>query len=161
MLTDRDKFNNHKCRAVKRKDRAGNQIEFRLTFDEWITWWHNTGHYAERGNKRGQYVMARKNDLGHYELGNIECKTVGENIREGHLGSIRSSETRQKMSAIRKKRPIRTSGFLGKTHSDKSKYKMSVSRKGVSKSEETRSKMSAARKSWWDRRKQEIQNANK
>lgn len=66
----------------RRVDRNGNPIEMRLTFDEWLNIWISSGHWHERGCKRGQYVMSRKADLGHYEIDNIEIKTVGENIIE-------------------------------------------------------------------------------
>jgi hypothetical protein len=65
-----------------RLDCDGKPIEFNLTFDEWYSWWMATGHYNERGHTRGQYVMARKNDRGHYELGNIECKLTADNLSE-------------------------------------------------------------------------------
>lgn len=66
----------------RRIDKLGNQIEMKLTFEEWLNIWLSSGHYHERGNKRGQYVMSRLNDIGHYEIGNIEIKTVRENIIE-------------------------------------------------------------------------------
>jgi hypothetical protein len=58
-------------------------IEFRLNFDEWLSWWRSTGRFAERGKRRSQYVMARPGDVGAYELGNIECMTGGQNLAQG------------------------------------------------------------------------------
>lgn len=67
-----------------RKDKLGNPIEMRLTFNEWLNIWLTSGHWHERGCRKGQYVMSRYNDIGHYEIGNVEIKTAGDNIRENH-----------------------------------------------------------------------------
>ena len=88
MLTDKElkiakqKYKDHIGNCRGRIDRLGNPIEFRLTFDQWIDIWLTSGHWHERGNKCGQYVMSRFNDLGHYELDNVEIKTVEENHLE-------------------------------------------------------------------------------
>lgn len=76
-------------------------IEFKLTFEEWFCWWMDTGHYHERGNKHGQYVMARKGDKGAYELGNIECVQAQENSVAPHIGKPKSEEWKD---AVRKSR---------------------------------------------------------
>src|SRR5215469_18965083 len=39
-------------------------IEFLLTFQEWLAIWHDSGKWAERGCKQGQYCMARFGDKG-------------------------------------------------------------------------------------------------
>ena len=51
------KFSTHKAGAKSRN------IPFNFTFDEWLKFWINSGHWEERGNKKGQYVMSRKNDM--------------------------------------------------------------------------------------------------
>ena len=61
-------------------------VEFKMTFEEWEQWWKDSGHYAERGKERGQYVMARKGDVGAYEIGNVECKLSTDNVSEAHAG---------------------------------------------------------------------------
>jgi hypothetical protein len=88
---DRERFRLHKNNAARRG------IEFRLTFDQWLTWWKETGHYDERGRTTGAYVMARKGDKGAYELGNIECLLGADNIRQAHLGVTRSEAVKQRM----------------------------------------------------------------
>lgn len=75
------RFSQQRCMAGKRG------IEWKLTFDEWINWWMATGVYHLRGRGKGKYVMARYSDQGAYELGNIEAKLHGVNIREAHLGN--------------------------------------------------------------------------
>ncbi len=59
-------------------------VPFELTFEEWYNWWLSTGHYHERGKKKGQYVMARFNDDGAYSLDNIKCILHSENVSEGY-----------------------------------------------------------------------------
>ena len=39
-------------------------IEFLISYEEWLDWWVETGRLEQRGNKRGQYVMARIDDTG-------------------------------------------------------------------------------------------------
>lgn len=98
-----------KVHSVNAKQRG---VEFKLTFEEWFSWWHETGHYHERGNKRGQYVMARKGDKGAYELGNIECMQAQVNSTAAHFGKTRSPEARANMSAALKAMHARRRGEL-------------------------------------------------
>jgi hypothetical protein len=55
-------------------------ILFRLTFEQWWAIWQESGHWEERG--RHGYVMARKGDVGVYEVGNVEIITVTQNARD-------------------------------------------------------------------------------
>ena len=59
-------------------------MPFMLTFQEWCAIWHDSGKFAERGCRKGQYVMARFCDKGGYESGNVRIITCGENTSEGH-----------------------------------------------------------------------------
>jgi hypothetical protein len=77
-------------------------IEFKLTFDEWFSWWKATGHYHERGREVGKYVMGRKGDQGAYELGNIECVQAQVNSTAAHEGKTRTAETKARMSEAAK-----------------------------------------------------------
>lgn len=54
----------------------------KLTFEEWLQIWVDSGHLHERGRKRGQYVMSRVNDLGSYEVGNVFIQTGKQNNRD-------------------------------------------------------------------------------
>ena len=65
---------------------SGNPIEFKLTIDEWYTFWKNSGHYEEMGTARGQYVLARKDLSQDYTIDNIEVITINENIQRHHQG---------------------------------------------------------------------------
>lgn len=81
-------------------------IEFKLTFEEWFCWWMDTGHYMERGNKRGQYVMGRIGDKGAYELGNIVCIQAQENSTAPHVGKPKSEEWKAKLRETRAKKNL-------------------------------------------------------
>lgn len=72
-------------------------IEFRLTFEEWRDWWLATGHFHERGRKRGQYAMARYGDVGPYALGNIQCITNTDNVGASNSNRVFRPETLQKL----------------------------------------------------------------
>ncbi|HXU06315.1 MAG TPA: hypothetical protein VN903_35410 [Polyangia bacterium] len=55
-------------------------IEFRLTFEEWLAVWVESSHLDERG--LGGYVMARENDRGPYAVGNVKIITQRDNNTE-------------------------------------------------------------------------------
>jgi hypothetical protein len=55
----------------------------------------------ERGNKPGKYVMARYDDVGAYEPGNVEIITFEENTIAGRVGCKHSAKARAKMSKSR------------------------------------------------------------
>lgn len=55
---------------------------FLLTFEEWWRIWQDSGHWTERGRRRGQYVMSRPGDQGAYEVGNVVIRRAEENVAE-------------------------------------------------------------------------------
>jgi hypothetical protein len=57
-------------------------IPFLLTFEEWWQIWQDSGHWEERGNLTGQYVMCRNADQGPYAVGNVRIDTVRGNWLE-------------------------------------------------------------------------------
>lgn len=102
------KYQEHKGRARRCN------IAFLLSFEEWFKIWKESGHLHERGSRRGQYVMARFNDIGPYAIGNIKIITTEKNVSEAnlgkeftpshklrigraHLGMKRSTETRSRI----------------------------------------------------------------
>lgn len=46
-----------------------------FTYAEWYTWWEETGHWHQRGNRNDQYFMTRINRTGDWTLDNIQCIT--------------------------------------------------------------------------------------
>lgn len=87
-------------RQENRFDKLGNKIEMLLTFEEWYKIWIDSGHYEQRGIHKGCYCMSRKNDIGHYEIGNVDIKTCEENSSEKTF--IHSVLTRARISAGKK-----------------------------------------------------------
>ena len=101
----RKRYDQQKSAATTRN------IKWNFTFNEWWEWWEATGHWHERGIQKGQYCMARFNDIGPYELGNIKCILHSENVSESQKANTRN--------------------FTDKTHTEESKQKMSNAKKGV------------------------------
>jgi hypothetical protein len=57
-------------------------IPFLFSFEEWLKFWIESGHYHEIGPFKGQYCMARNGDKGPYVRGNVRICTVSENHKE-------------------------------------------------------------------------------
>ena len=72
----RGEFRNHRMDAARRG------ISFEFTFHKWLQIWLDSGHLAERGPRKSQYVMARFNDTGPYAAGNVKIITAEENTKE-------------------------------------------------------------------------------
>lgn len=83
LLDAYKKFSAHARNCNLKKDRAGNQVFLLFSFAEWLQFWIDSGHWHERGCKKGHYVMARHNDLGHYEPGNVSIVLHSSNASEG------------------------------------------------------------------------------
>lgn len=124
----RDSYFWHKNDAKRRG------IGFEFTVDEWMEEWISSGKMLQRGCRKGQYVMARYNDIGPYRAGNIHIITVEENMREMWGNSEKTKLMRKRMSE----------SHVGLKHSDASKKKMSEVKMGHEVSVETRLKMSQA-----------------
>lgn len=69
-------------------------IPWLFTFDSWLLVWEASGHWEDRGVKRGQYVMSRFGDVGPYSPENVEIKTASENCSE----AIRRTNERKRIS---------------------------------------------------------------
>lgn len=67
--------------VAKRRD-----IDWQFTFETWLQWWLDSGHWHERGRKRGKYVMARIGDVGPYAANNVFACLHDDNVRQGHQG---------------------------------------------------------------------------
>jgi hypothetical protein len=100
----RNAYHKQRQRARRRKDRNGDPIEWHFTFETWIDLWLKSGKWHQRGNRRGQYVMARFGDIGPYAPWNVEIKLHSENASEGHKGHKHTEETRKKQSEANKGR---------------------------------------------------------
>ena len=57
-------------------------ISWEMSFKQWCDIWDKSGHYEQRGPRRGQYVMCRDGDQGPYRPDNVYIRYGRENIRE-------------------------------------------------------------------------------
>lgn len=69
-------------RYVEQRRNAGvRDIEWSITFPEWMFVWRESGHLDERGKGHG-YCMARRHDLGPYDITNVYITTCGGNAAD-------------------------------------------------------------------------------
>ncbi len=87
-------------------------MQMKLSFEQWLKVWVDSGKWYERGRKKGQYCMCRRNDVGHYEIGNVYIDLASINsstapvyprtdsskelIRQRYLGKSRPKEVFEK-----------------------------------------------------------------
>jgi hypothetical protein len=71
--------------SVQRRHAAQRGIEWQFTFDSWMKWWIDSGHWKERGDERGKYCMSRREDKGPYSPENCYCNLFEENNREVYV----------------------------------------------------------------------------
>lgn len=98
MKTLRRAYNEAK-RIKDRLDANGDKILFLLTFEEWSSVWEESGHWEKRGARKGKYVMSRKNDVGHYEIGNVFIQLHTQNVSDAHRGKPKPASQRAKIGA--------------------------------------------------------------
>ena len=115
------KYSWQKWDRKRRVDRNGDPIGWEFTFDTWLDTWVKSGHLEDRGTHIGQYVMARRDDIGPYSPDNVDIILASENIsyrstywrmtdeQKKHLSEINtgkklSDELKQKLSDIHKQR---------------------------------------------------------
>lgn len=134
MKVKRDKTRKKTKYSAHRYDAERRGIEFLLTFEEWVKIWLDSGHFHERGTRKGQYVMARFGDAGPYSVGNVRITTVEENHSEANLKIDISYRFQPHSSEVRKK--------------------ISDSNKGKKRTAETRLRISIAKKKSFLEKKQ-------
>lgn len=57
-------------------------IQWLLTFDEWWAIWQASGKWEMRGRSSGDYVMARRGDVGPYSKENVFICLGSENTKQ-------------------------------------------------------------------------------
>lgn len=58
-------------------------ISWEITFPEWMSIWHESGRWADRGVGVGRYCMARHGDIGPYSAANVSIQLCTDNSRDG------------------------------------------------------------------------------
>lgn len=62
-----------------RKDKNGVLIEFKLSFEDYYKLYNDYGQYPSLN-----YVLCRKDDLGHYEVGNVYVDYFMNNLTSAY-----------------------------------------------------------------------------
>ena len=93
---DKQRYNYHLGNEGKRN------IDFLLTFEEWWDIWAKSGHYHERGPKKGQYCMSRFGDKGPYAVGNVFIQRTESNTSQAQKGKADGPHTITHRNNIRK-----------------------------------------------------------
>jgi hypothetical protein len=120
------RFKQHRNNA-KRRD-----VLFEMLFPNWIGVWWTSGHWHERGKRKGQFVMARYQDRGAYVEGNIQIITNAENVIEAFGGKPHTEEVRRRQSESCKARGEAAwrhavNARIGTHHSAETRARMSAS----------------------------------
>jgi len=110
-------------------------IDWLFTFESWWQMWQDSGKWAERGRKLGQYCMARKGDIGPYSPDNVEIVTNSKNSSDGNIGRIGSLKGK-KLSAEHVE--AMRQGKLGIKQTEETKQKIANTLKGKPWSEARR-----------------------
>jgi predicted transcriptional regulator len=80
----------------QRRNSINRGIEWNLKLWEWWRIWQESGKWAQRGKRKGEYVMCRFGDVGAYEVGNVYIATASHNcsvqpnhpLRKKNYGSV-------------------------------------------------------------------------
>jgi hypothetical protein len=99
-----------RCAAKSKVDRLGQQVEWRLTYLDLCTLLQEAGITSAdmSAHRSDGYVLARYNDIGHYEIGNCRFITLIENRMEQdekHRGKRVSIGKKGKFSKASAARP--------------------------------------------------------
>jgi len=70
LVTDKD--SPHGKFSTQRSSASNRGIEWNISLKEWFDIWIGSGKWYERGRGKHGYVMARYNDTGAYEIGNVK-----------------------------------------------------------------------------------------
>jgi hypothetical protein len=70
-------------------------IPWRLEYWEWLQIWQDSGHLANRGRCKGQWVMSHPGDRGAYESGNVRIVHCETNHAEGNYAKWRRYRERK------------------------------------------------------------------
>lgn len=87
MLTDKELLSAKAKWFAHRQNAKRRGIEFNFSFDQWLQFWLDSGHWHQRGIKSADnYVMSRLGDTGPYSADNVVIKSNRDNVLEGNVG---------------------------------------------------------------------------
>lgn len=87
----KSKYYEHRQNARRRN------IEFNLSYNEWINIWMQSGHWEERGRGANKYAMCRFNDIGPYSINNVYIDLNKTNSGLARAGDKNSTEHTKKI----------------------------------------------------------------
>lgn len=79
---------------VQRHQAGLRKIEWQLEYWEWLQIWQDSGHLHERGKRHGEWVMARKGDIGPYSAENVKIVRCETNNSQGQIAKSRYRQLR-------------------------------------------------------------------
>ena len=85
-------FMTHRRNAKKRN------IDFALTYEEWLHIWQQSGKLEFRGRGQGKYVMCRYGDIGPYSVNNVYIETQEHNGFYANYGKKQKPQHTAKIS---------------------------------------------------------------
>lgn len=68
--------------TMQRRQSRDRGIEWLFTLETWWAVWDASGRWEQRGRKLGNFVMARKGDVGPYSPDNVYICTCTQNLQE-------------------------------------------------------------------------------
>jgi hypothetical protein len=108
LLPRKERLSAQTAYKVHKANAKHRSILFELTFAEWWAIWQASGHWHERGCKKGQYVMARFGDIGPYAAENVKIILATQNtnqhwsdpeVKARHRAAVRISHNRPEFKA--------------------------------------------------------------
>ena len=85
--SDFGQYTSHRRRAAR------SDIEFTISFEDWLSVWKSSGHYEERSPTG--YVMCRIGDTGPYSVDNVFIDTASNNKRQAWFNNKMALPTGQ------------------------------------------------------------------
>lgn len=93
------------CYVIHKNNAKHRGVEWLFDFETWWAKWQRSGKWKERGNKKGQYVMARIGDSGPYSDRNTmivrsETNAYASFVERGFAPLSDSSSYREETASI-------------------------------------------------------------
>ena len=83
-------FQSYACK--NKLDKNKNKVDMKLTFEQWLQIWVDSGKIHQRGKRIGEYCMCRKDDIGHYEIGNVYIDLASKNSSMAPVAQLTDEE---------------------------------------------------------------------
>jgi len=81
---------------LHRRDSIRSGFGFELSYVEWQCIWNESGQFANRGNRVGQYSMNRINTSLPFMVGNVRIEQIGLLKAERHSFSLHKSNAKSR-----------------------------------------------------------------